>query len=228
DEAEFNRETEVRTKWAIKETARNMALNGAVAGIYGLGYATIVAPWKAFELGLKYASQLTDNEKYTHGMMEALFKKKREKGTAKGEPKKEEWNKAKEYKVMQEVKKIEMEYLQKEMEAALKSVRESPKYLAATEEERKKLIKEKTKEYSGRKDYKKALTDSRKYWIAEGAWTIKDEEEFRGDRGIVFDPEAELSRLQYMLTPQEYNELKSLQDKLDKKEIEVNASKIEN
>ncbi|MEK9195545.1 MAG: hypothetical protein AAB975_04155, partial [Patescibacteria group bacterium] len=177
DEAEFDRETETRTPWAIKGTARNMALNGAVAGIYGLGYATIVAPWKAFELGLKYASQLTDNEKYTKGMMDIMFKKKREKA-AKGEPKKEEWNKAKEYKVMQEVKKNEIAYIK-----GLKKVIIEQKagggmtpeeYLALTEDRKKEL-----RDTKGKKGYENVWRTLRVHWIQEGAWMKDNEEEFR-------------------------------------------------
>ncbi len=205
DEREFIRETEARTPWAVKETARNMALNVAVAGIYGLGYATIVAPWKAFELGLKYASQLTDNEKYTKGMMDIMFKKKREKA-AKGEPKKEEWNKAKEYEVMQKVKTMEIEYIETLKNAIIEQKAQGdmkPEDYAALTDARKEELKKDI----GTRGYRNVWRVLRGHWIQEGAWNIKNEKEFRD----VIGGDNEL-QLRDLVTEAERNQLKKARE----------------
>lgn len=219
DQPEFDRETKARTKWAIRETARNMGLNVAVAGIYGIGYA-MLAPWKAFELGLKYASQLTDNEKYTRSMMEKLFKKKREK--AKGEPKKEEWNKAKEYEVRRKIKEAEKDYLEgakgKITDQKTESFLASPEYLASTGEDRARLDKEIHDAKNGL--YKKAWRRLRTYWIKEKMWNEEDEKKFREQ--LEYTKETKIKEVRKdFLTRLEWNELKSLREETRKKEVSL-------
>lgn len=201
DEAEFNRETEVKPNWVIHETARNMGLNVAIAGIYGMGYA-MLAPWKAFELGLRYASQLTDNEQYTRGMMEKLFKKKREKST-KGEPKKEEWNKAKEYEVKQKVKKIEMQYIRDLKDQIVEQKAQGGKepgeeYATITEERKQEL-----RDGAGKRGYENVWRTLRVHWIQEETWDIIDEKEFRD---IIHND----FKLRDLLTQEEYSSLRKL------------------
>ena len=216
DQIEFDRETEPRTPWAVRETARNMGLNVAVAGLYGVGYA-MLTPWKAFELGLKYASILTDNEQYTHGMMEKMFRKK-QKEKQKGEKKKDEKlpTYAKEHETKLKLKNIEIEYIEGLKDNIIEwKARDSvtPEEYATLTEERKQELKD-TK---GKRGYENVWRTLRVHWIQEGGWTKDDEEKFRT---MISDNKNKLE-LRDLLTQAESDNLK----KLEKEKINLKKRK---
>lgn len=219
DEREFIKETGGRAwtrRETAKETARSVGLNIAVAGLYGIGYA-LIAPWKAFELGLKYASKVTDDEAYTKGMMEKMFRKKREK--TKGKEIKEDWNKAKEYAVKKNVKEMEQNYLleikNQITDEKIEHILASPEYQTSTGEDRIRLDKEIDVIRSGL--YPKAWRRMRTHWIKEKMWNQEDEKKFRNELGYTPETKIEDVRKDF-LTRSEWNELKSLRGERRKKE----------
>ncbi|GEM_PF-6311063 len=212
DEREFIKETGGRKDKWLRDTAQSMGLNIAVGGLYGVGYA-IIAPWKAFELGLKFASHMTGDEKYTHGMMEKIFGKEKEKAEKK-QKKDEKRNPLQEYNTKIKVKEHEIEYLiglktQMTDFDRLKSIKESPEYTAASPEERSQLEKKSEKEYQN------AWRKTRLYWIQEQAWTIESEEQFRNEIG-----ESNLDS-HSLLTPQEFKKSQKAEERIKKIEKEL-------
>ncbi|MEK7082998.1 MAG: hypothetical protein AAB972_02405 [Patescibacteria group bacterium] len=154
-------------------------------------------------------------------MMEKLFKKKREKA-AKGEPKKEEWNKAKEYKVKEKLKETEINYLRglkgyiTDQNIELRSA--SPEYLVATGEDRARLDKDIADAKNGL--YKKAWRRMRTYWIKEQMWNKEDERKFREELEYTETTTIKTKGVRKdFLTRSEWNELKSVRAEIRKKEI---------
>lgn len=228
DEREFIKETGGRAwtrRETAKETARNVGLNIAVAGLYGIGYA-LAAPWKAFELGLKYAQIITGDEAYTRGMMEKMFRKDREK-TEKGGTKKEQPDRGKEEKTRKDVKAMTLEYLNKQdsqenialkdkmiYESKLESLKDSDKYKKASPAER--IILE--GEVEKKTHTKELWRDIRIDWVKEDIWNEVDEKSFFEKMGYDYDKGYDQTHVQDFLTEGEWDSLKRDKDDLSKKE----------
>ena len=225
DEREFFHEIE-ETDPTLYKALRTQHRDALVSGILGgaaYGVKSLVMfPGKGLvEQTVKFLlHQFIEDHKTTEKMLEMIFgKHEKEKDKKGGKKDDKAGQKAKEREMTLKVKNAEIAYVESIIEEKLRASITPEAYTALTDETRKQTEKQirdaLTPEESTR--YKKAWSDMRRGWIAEGMWDSDNEKKFREDV-ISFDPENEDQVLVYMLTSEEFNNLIKNQNQLANQE----------
>ena len=232
DEREYRKESGLEIHSNLSDTLKIMGRNTVGGLLYGTGYAMFNAPAKGIKLTLEAILPYFLDNATSKKMIEAIFGKddKKEKGGKKEGKKGPDL--AKEFETKGKVKDAHIAYLRyirkNITEEKLRESNTAEQYEALTLEEREPLENNALKELGNTKEvsaYKKAWIDMRKYWIAEEVWKNENEEEFRKDV-IDFDSNDKEQVRMYMLTPNEFNNLERLEEKLIKQQKITNDTEF--